>query len=165
LKIFLLTAQHELEAFDCGDPVRNAWLKTRAVANASTDDTRTYVAIESDEIVGFYALTTASILRASLPGALRRNAPDPVACLLLAQFAIDKSRQGQGFSRPLMLHAWRQTAKIADLAGCRLLILHPARPELIGYYEKFGFTQIETTPLPIMAISLQKIRALLANIS
>ncbi len=118
------------------------------------------MAIEGGEVAGFYALTVGSIIRGGLPGALRRNAPDPVSCVLLAQLGVDVRFQGRGLSRELVLHAMGQAVKIADLAGCRLFMVHPARPELVGYYGKFGFVEVETTP-KVMVMSLVNARAVL----
>ncbi len=147
-------------AFDCGEPARNAWLQNRALANQQSDDTRTYAALDGAYLAGFYALTVGAIIRGGLPGPMRRNAPDPVSCVLLAQLAVSLSEQGRGVSRRLVLHAMGQATKIADLAGCRLFMVHPARPELFGYYAKFGFVPLETTP-PVMVMNMQKVRATL----
>jgi predicted N-acetyltransferase YhbS len=164
-RIALLAKFHDLENFDCGDPARNAWLQRRAAASQNSDDSRVYVATGDDAVViGFYALTTGSILRATLPGALRRNAPDPVSCLLLAQLGVTASHQGQGISIKLVLHAMGQAIKVAEIAGCRLFIVHPATPGLVSYYGKFGFTEIEAQPLPVMAMSMAKLRVLMASV-
>lgn len=160
-----LTEAHRLETFDCGDPARTSWLRTRALDSQTTDNARTYVAVDDDgKVWGYYALATATMLRAGLPGALRRNAPDPVSCLLLAQLGVDVSCQGRGLGRELVLHAMGQAVKVAALAGCRLFIVHPATAGLEGYYEKFGFIGVEATPGRVMAMSLQRVRATLAAV-
>jgi predicted N-acetyltransferase YhbS len=161
--ITVLNNSLNVEDFDCGDSARNSWLCTRAFANQRSDDTRTYVAIHDAAIVGFYAMTVGSIVRSILPGSMRRNAPDPISCVLLAQLAVSLHHQGQGLSRELVLHGMRQAVKIADLAGCRLFAVHPARSELVPYYAKFGFSLVETTPA-LMVMSLQKVRATLAAV-
>lgn len=164
VSITVLTDAYKVEDFDCGEPARNAWLATRAFANQRNDDTRTYVAVTaSGTVVGYHAITVGSIVRSYLPGSLRRNAPDPVSCVLLAQLAVSRQCQKQRLGRDLVLHAMRQAAAVADLAGCRLFAVHPARPDLVGYYERFGFRSVETTP-PLMAMALQKVRATLAAV-
>jgi predicted N-acetyltransferase YhbS len=156
-----LTAEHSVENFDCGEPARNTWLCTRAFANQKTDDTVTYVSLDGTCVTGFHALTTGSIIRGTLPGAMRRNAPDPVSCVLLAQLAVDLQWQRKKLGRRLVLHAMGQAVKISALAGCRLFAVHPANPDLVKYYQKFEFTLVDgTTPL-LMAMTLQKVRAIL----
>lgn len=150
-------AVHE---FDCGEPARNTWLVTPALANQQNDDTRTYVAVDGTTVLAFHAITVGSILRASLNAAMRRNAPDPVGCVLLAQLAVSTACQQQGLGREMVLHAMRQALKIADLAGCRLFATHPASPDLVPYYEQFGFTLVDATPT-LMAMRMSKVRSIL----
>ena len=164
IAISILRDGLQVNDFDCGDPVRNSWLQQRAFSNHRRDDTRTYVAsTTSGEVAGFYALTVGSIVRTPLPGPLRRNVPDPVSCVLLAQVAVSVRRQKRGLGRDLVLHAMGQTVKIAQLAGCRLFAVHPARPDLVGYYANFGFTEVNVTP-PLMAMSLHRVRTTLAAV-
>ncbi len=160
LDIVALAPDHDIEAFDCGEPARNTWLRARVVKNDQSGDSRTYVAIDGARTAGFYALTVGSILRESLSGALRRNAPDPVSCVLLAQLAVDAHYQRRGLARALVLHGMRQATRIADLAGCRLFAVSPARPELVTFYGKFGFREVATQP-PLMAMPIHLARATL----
>jgi GNAT superfamily N-acetyltransferase len=162
--VTVLKDSHKVEDFDCGDPARNAWLCTRAFANQRTDDTRSYVAIECSRVIGFYAVTIGSILRSGVPTSLRKNAPDPIGCVLLAQLAVDLRYQGRGVSRQLVVHAMGQAIKISDLGGGRLFAVHPARPELESYYRKYGFIGPQTTP-PVMVMTMQKVRGTLAAIT
>ena len=159
----VLGEDHRVEGFDCGDPARNAWLCTRAFSNQRNDDTRTYVALRGDEVVGFHALTVGSVLRAAVPGPLRRNAADPVSYVLLAQLAVALRHQHQGLSAELIRHAMGQAAKIAEIAGCRLFAVHPGRPDLVSYYKKFGFVPTETVPL-LMAMPMRTVRRILAAV-
>ena len=54
----------------------------------------------------------------------------------------------------------RQATLIAGLAGCRLFAVNPARPDLAGYYARFGFATIDATPT-LMVMTLQKVRSTL----
>lgn len=163
MDIVALHQAHDIEAFDCGEPARNSWLRARALKNDRSGDTRTYVAVDDAKLAGFYALTVGSILREALPGAMRRNAPDPVSCVLLAQLAVDTSCQRQGIARDLVLHAMRQASRIADLAGCRLFAVSPARPGLVAFYGKFGFREIAAEP-PLLAMPVHLARATLVAV-
>jgi GNAT superfamily N-acetyltransferase len=164
ISIEVLNDTCRVEGFNCGEPARNSWLCTRAFSNQRTDDTRTYVAVtDGADVAGFYAITVGAIVRDLVPGPLRRNAPDPVSCILLGQLAVSLQWQGRGLGRDLVLHAMRQAVKVAELAGCRLFAVHPARPALVGYYGRFGFRSVDTTP-PIMLMSLHAVRATLAAV-
>jgi GNAT superfamily N-acetyltransferase len=156
--IVKLSATINLASFDCGEPARNSWLSSRALANQGSDDSRTYVATAPDgRLLGFYAIATGAVIRTDLPSSLRKNAPNPVSCLLLAQLAVDKTMQGQGLGKTLVLHALGQTAAVADIVSCRILVVHAARPRLIRFYERFGFISLPSQPLA-MAVSLKTVR-------
>jgi predicted N-acetyltransferase YhbS len=165
--IVQLTDFCKVEDFDCGDPARNNWLCRRAFSNQQSDDTVTYVALEEDgHVRGFYALAVGSIIHGQLSAAMRRNAPNPVSCVLLAQLAVDVPYQRKGLGRDLVLHAMGQAVKISGLAGCRLFAVHPdpSKPELIGYYNHYGFKRVDATPL-LMVMTLKQVRTLLAAVS
>jgi hypothetical protein len=104
--IAALQADHDISAFACGVPALDNWLRTRAMRNQVMGDSRTFVLVEQQRVIGYYALSTASAARAGLPGALRRNAPDPVPLLLLGQLAIDVTQHGKGLGRPPVFAAW-----------------------------------------------------------
>lgn len=161
LKVVSISDTHNIEEFDCGDAARSTWLRERALSSSGKDNARTYVVADKDaRVFGFYAVTVGSIIRGSLPGSLRRNAPDPVSCILLAQLGVDLSYQGQGVGRDLVMHAMTQAEKIAEIVGCRLFAVHPDRPDLVPYYKRFEFLEVATNPA-LMAMSMAKVRGIL----
>ncbi len=163
--IVALDASYRLDEFSSGDPTRDSWLRRRAAENQQSGYTRTYLLVDDAGTVdGFYALAVGLVLRTSLPGGLRRNAPDPVSCVILAQLAISTGQQGNGYSRTLVLDAMERTLKLGAIAGCRLFVVHPARPDLVGYYERFGFLSAVTTP-PMMAMTLADISKIQVGIA
>ena len=163
-----ISEEDNLSNFDCSDPDRNAWLQSRALKSQKSDEARTYVCRARDgAIAGFYAIATAAIVHADLravPARLRRNAPDPVSCIVLAQLAVAASYQGQGLGRELVVHAMRKAELVASIAGCRLLLVHPAGSRVADWYGRFGFMNLAVTPGPTMTMSIAQVRALLAAI-
>ncbi len=112
---------------------------------------------------GFCCPDTAAVLRKDLTGALRRNAPDPVSGVLLAQLAVELAWQGNGLGTKLVLAAMEKAVLVADLAGTRLLLVHPATGELQRFYGEFGFTGVPATPVGIMAMSMPLVRKTLRD--
>ena len=51
-----LTAEHELEEFNCGTNPLDDWLKRRARQNEASGASRTYVIAEGRRVVGYYSL-------------------------------------------------------------------------------------------------------------
>ena len=67
-----LIRDHDWSDFDCGNPSLNLWLQKFAWTNQQADSARTYVALEDDRVVGYYALTTGSVHQHESPP-LRRS--------------------------------------------------------------------------------------------
>lgn len=157
--------QPHTAAFDCGDTARNRWLTTMALASQQRDNARTYLNRDNHGAIrGFYAITTTSILRSLLHGQFKRNAPQTVGCLLLAQLGVDLSCQRKGLGRELVLHAMRQAVAVAEISGCRLFVVHSANPAVASWYRNFGFTEVDTTPGSLLVMSMHQVRALLAAV-
>ncbi len=138
---------HQISSFSCGKPPLDSWLRTRALSNQETGDSRTFVALRDGLVLGFYALTTASAARLGLPGALRRNAPDPVPLMLLAQLAVDLNYRGLGFGRTLLRDALTRIAGVAPQIGFRAVATHPIDAEAEAFYAHYGFAAVpDSTP-------------------
>jgi hypothetical protein len=61
----LLTSEHRLEGFGCGEPALNDWLVRRALGNQTSGTSRTWVVIDEPTrtVVACYASSTASVMR------------------------------------------------------------------------------------------------------
>ena len=62
-----LTAEHDLAAFDCGEPALNEWLRHRALKNESRFS-RTYVVCEGKRVVAYFCISAGAVGRAAAPG-------------------------------------------------------------------------------------------------
>ena len=79
---------------------------------------------------------------AEVPGALRRNMPDPLPVVVLGRLAVDLRQQGQGLGSALVADALR-------LCGARALLVHAIDEQADAFYRSFGFR-----PSPISASTL-----------
>jgi predicted N-acetyltransferase YhbS len=159
--IEVLRAHHDISAFTCGKSALDAWLRTRALRNQETGDSRTFVASAGGRVVGFYALTAAAAARVSLPGNLRRNAPDPVSLMLLGQLAGATSHSGRGLGRRLLRDALLRVANVSQHTGFRALAAHPLDDNAVTFFQKFGFTLVPDTQPQLMALPLHRLLAAL----
>jgi GNAT superfamily N-acetyltransferase len=99
----LLTADHDLSLFDCGKVALNDWLKTHALNNQTKGFTRVLVVCEAGRVVGFYGVAPSAIPPSALSRSVRTGRPaDPVPCILLGQFAVDKNFMGHGIGGALL---------------------------------------------------------------
>jgi GNAT superfamily N-acetyltransferase len=152
-----LSAGDAVADFNSGEPELDDWLKRRAFHNESEGASRTYVITSGSIVAGFYTLATGGVARESLPGAVRRNMPDPIPVMILGRLAIDSRFQGQGLGAALLKDAILRTLQVAEIAGVRALLVHPISESAARFYRRRGF--IESSPgarflvLPLKSVS------------
>ena len=159
----LLTADHYVDEFDCGEPSLNDWLKRRALRNQSSGASRTYAVCEpNDRVVGYYALAAGSVLQVDAPSRVRRNMPQPIPVVVLGRLAVDLSWQAKGLGRSLLSDAVRRTLGAADTIGVRALVLHALSERAKAFYERHGFRPSPTDPMDLM-ITLEEAASVLSS--
>ncbi len=145
----LLGAEHNLSAFDCGEPTLNEWLRRRAPQNQASGASRTFVCCEGNAVVGYYALAASAVAPAAAPGRFRGNMPDPSPVVVLARLAVAASHQGGGLGRALFQDAARRALYAADAIGVRGLIVHALSDAARAFYLQLG---LEPSPLDSMTL-------------
>ncbi|MFE3837563.1 GNAT family N-acetyltransferase [Pseudogemmobacter sonorensis] len=111
-----LTVEHDLSAFDCGEPVLNDWLRHRALKNESRFS-RTYVVCAGNRVVGYFCISAGSVDRAAAPGKVRRNAPDTIPVSVIGRLAISLDHAGKGLGADLLSDALRRIALASQSIG------------------------------------------------
>jgi GNAT superfamily N-acetyltransferase len=111
-----LTAEHDLSAFDCGEPALNDWLRHRALKNESRFS-RTYVVCVGNQVVGYFCISAGSVERGAAPGKVRRNAPDQIPVSVVGRLAVDLDHAGKGLGADLLADALRRIALASQSIG------------------------------------------------
>src|SRR5437773_5167460 len=119
-----LKAEHDVSAFNSGEPTLDEWLQQRALANEESGASRTYVVCSGNQVVGYYALANGAIAHNEVTGRVRRNMPDPVPAMVIGRLAIDQAYQGQGIGAALLRDAILRTLQAAEIAGIRAILVH-----------------------------------------
>ncbi len=149
-----LAEQHQLEGFDCGNDGPNRWLQQRALANGRQGVSRTAV-VCSDQgatVIACACLSAGAIVLAEVPGALRRNMPDPLPGVVLGRLAVDRRHQGKGLGRALVADALSRSLAARRLIGARALLVHAIDAQAAGFYRSLGF---RPSPLSAWTLMLQ----------
>lgn len=135
--------------FHCGEESLDRYFADRALTNHLADLGRCYVCVDGDteRVLGYYTLSAVAVEHASLPGKVRRNAPNPVPAVLMGRLAIDAKAQGSGLGRFLVRDAILSTLAAADRIGVRVLLVHALHEQAATFYEKLGFRRSPTYPL------------------
>ena len=104
----LISAEHILDAFDCGEESLENWFVVCAAA----------------QVIGYYTLYAGAISRHAAPKSMRRNMPDPLPVLFLGRLAIDRRFHNQGLGKALLRDAMMRSVHIANDSGVFAILLH-----------------------------------------
>lgn len=146
-----LAAHHKFDAFDCGVPSLNDWLKRRAAQNQASGASRSFVSTDNfGQVVAYYALASSAITAAAAPGRFRRNMPEPIPVVVLARLAVSSSHHGQGLGRALFQDTGRRVIHAAEAIGIRGLLVHALSEEAKVFYLKLGLDPSPLEPMTLM---------------
>lgn len=148
-----LAVTDRVDAFDCGHTALNQYLQRFALSNQKANSAQTYVACSEGVVVGFYSLAVGSVEPdAAAPRVTRGIAQHPVPVMLLARLAVDRAYKGQGLGRALLKDALIRTARAADIAGIRALLIHAKDEEARNWYQQWEFEPSITDPLHLFLL-------------
>jgi GNAT superfamily N-acetyltransferase len=148
----LLAQQHKVDGFQCGSEALDSWIKTRALVNQSSGASRTWVLLDGETVVAFYAAATAAIVRHAAPNPRRRNHPEILPAVVLSRLAVQNNYQGRGLAAALLKHFMLKAFEVSERVGVRLLLVHAKEIGVRGFYEKYGFVQSPLEPLTRMLL-------------
>jgi GNAT superfamily N-acetyltransferase len=161
LRIEKLQRAHSVEGFDCGQEALNRFLIRYALQNQQAGASQTYVALSSDEVIGFYTLVVGQVDYADAPERLTKGlARRPVPIMLLARLATALASQGKGIGSGLLKDAMLRTLQAADIAGIRAFAVHAKDKQARAFYERFDLIASPTDPFHLF-ILLKDVRAAL----
>jgi GNAT superfamily N-acetyltransferase len=132
-----LTAEHDLTAFDCGQPILNEWLQQRAFKNESRFS-RTYVVCEGNRVVAYYCNSAGAIERSAAPSKIRRNAPDSIPVSVIGRLAVSREYSGKGLGADLLSDALRRIAIASQSIGIGAVLVHAKDAEARRFYLKYA---------------------------
>jgi len=110
-------ARHKRDGFRCGNQFLDEWLHKYARQNERRDFSRTYLAVESDEVLGYVAVSAGSIDRRLAPADIGRNAPEFVPVVIITRLAVDTRAQGSGLGKRLLAHAFEKALGVSTVIG------------------------------------------------
>jgi GNAT superfamily N-acetyltransferase len=144
LRVERLGADHRLAGFDCGVEALDDWLTSHALDNQRRNLSRTFVLVDdAGRVVGYYSLTMGGARREALPPRYGRGLPSyEIGMVLLARLAVDRSRQGEGLGRDLLIEAIERAAAAGEQAAARFIAVDPIDENARAFYMAFGFKSV-----------------------
>jgi GNAT superfamily N-acetyltransferase len=144
-----LTDEHNRDAFSCGEPTLDDWLRRQARRNEESGASRTYVVCNGLTVVGYYSLSTGAVIRADAPKRIQRNMPDPIPVMVLGRLATDQRFQGRGIGKALLRDAILRVLQAAEIAGIRAILVHAISDSAKLFYLQNGFLESPTEPMTL----------------
>lgn len=133
-------ARRDRSRFDCGEPALDEWLRRYAGQNRRGDTAATWViATPEDRVVAYASLAMTAIDRSAAPGAVAKQAPDPVPALLLGRLAVDNGFAGLGIGTTLVAYVLATAIELNAKAACRAVIVAALNPRARAWWERLGF--------------------------
>jgi predicted N-acetyltransferase YhbS len=105
------------------------------------------------DVVGYYTLVASQVEQGEATDEVQRGTSKrfPIPVCLIARLAVDRSEQGIGLGRSLLLDALRRTERASRSVAMRAVLVHALDEEAAGFYARFGFKPVSTEPLTLMA--------------
>lgn len=146
-----LASGHRVDAFDCGEPLLDEWLRKRALGNQASGASRTFVVADrSGRVMGYYALAAGAVAHGTATRSIRRNMPDPVPVLVLGRLAVDRQAQGMKLGAALLQDAVKRAVGVSANAGIRALLVHALSERARQFYLHYGFQASTLHPMTLM---------------
>lgn len=156
-----LGSRHRVDRFDCGREQLDRRLRAYAGQGQRRDTARTFVVCrtEESEVVGYYTLVASQVEQGEATGDVRRGASKhiPIPVCLIARLAVDRSEQGAGLGRSLLLDALRRTDRASRSVAMRAVLVHALGEDAAAFYARFGFKSASSEPLTLM-VPLEAVR-------
>jgi GNAT superfamily N-acetyltransferase len=149
----MLSEEHELGAFDCGNPLLNQWLTAQARRAQDADTARTYVWAEQEgAVVAYYSIAPTQVYRDELPRGMA-GGYSVVPAYLLGKFALDRTLQRQGRGADLLVDALSTIVQASETGAGRLIVVDAIDENAAGFYRKHDFKPIADTNRLVMKVS------------
>jgi GNAT superfamily N-acetyltransferase len=140
-----LDDEHDLDAFDCGNDVMNAWLATQARRAQKSGTAATWVWVAEDapaRVWAYYALAPTAVARAELTPKQAGGTNMDIPGYLLARLAVHRDLRGHGYGSEVLVDALIRAYRASDDTGGRLVVVDAIDDAAAGFYEHHDFKPV-----------------------
>jgi GNAT superfamily N-acetyltransferase len=105
-------------------------------------------------VVGYYALAAGAVEPEQAPLRLLHGAGRyPVPVVILTRLGVDKTAQGRGLGRSLLVEALQRVVQAAEVIGVRALLIHCESEAAKAFYLRVAeFEESPTNPLHLILL-------------
>lgn len=156
-----LEPHHDVDRFECGREQLDRWLRAYAGQGQRRDTARTFVVCRQGEtdVVGYYTLVSSQVAQDEATTEVQSGTSQhfPIPVCLIARLAIDRSEQGAGLGRSLLLDALQRIDRASRSVAMRAVLVHALDKKAAEFYTRFGFKPTGSEPLTLM-VPLEAVR-------
>ena len=138
-----LGRHHNRAAFSSGVEALDRYFHQQVGQDQRRGVAAPYVLVDTAtrDVVGYYTLSTFSIVPTDLPAALARRLPryDTVPAILIGRLAADRRYHGQGIGRLLLVDALLRSLAISQQIGAMAVVVDAKDDAARSFYEHYGF--------------------------
>lgn len=138
-----LEKKHKKDIFSCGSEPLDRYLKTQASQDIKKNVAVTYVlsTVNSADIVGYYTISSVSILYDELPADIIKKLPryPNLPGILLGRLAVDNKYHGKKFGQLLLVDALKRCVSVSHQIGIMAIIVDAKDDAAVAFYKHFGF--------------------------
>lgn len=161
-----LEPRHNVDRFECGREQLDRWLRAYAGQGQRRDTARTFVVCRQGETdaVGYYTLVASQVEQHEATSEVRSETSKhfPIPVCLIARLAVDRSEQGIGLGRSLLLDALQRTERASRSVAMRAVLVHALDEDAGAFYARFGFKPVSADPLTLM-VPVEAVRRTLGS--
>jgi GNAT superfamily N-acetyltransferase len=148
-----LRKDHNRVDFSCGVEALDRYFHKQASLDFRRNLCVPYVLLETatGPVVGYYTLSTFSVVPQSLPEKLTGKLPGYPAfpAILVGRFAVDLRFRGQGFGEMLLVDALRRCLEISQQVGALAVVVDAKDDAACTFYEHYGFVHFVDHKYPL----------------
>jgi predicted GNAT family N-acyltransferase len=159
--IELLDKKHSRADFDCGKELLNNYLKNQAGQDQKRKLSACFVLYESEtnSVQGYYTLSNNSIPISHFPENIQKKLPKSylsIPTTLLGRLAIDKTQQGKGIGKILLIDALKRSYEISQEISSFAVVVDPIDQEAEAFYKKYDFIKLPNSEKMIISTKTLK---------
>lgn len=164
MTICKLKKSHKKNGFDCGKRPLNDYLAKIAKQDVEKGVAVCYVLEgEEERVVGYFTLSSGSIPKEEIPEKESKRLPrySDIPFAVIGRLAVDRKYQGKGYGDYLIVEAFAEILKVAEMLGIAGVFVDPIDDSAIKFYGKFGFVKLNSSDR--MFIPMATVRELMAD--
>lgn len=143
-----LSSQHNRKQFDCGVASLTRYFQQQASQDQKRKVAACFVFCESEKILGYYTLSSASVGLDKLPANLQKKLPRYpfVPTTLMGRLAIDRTARGRRLGETLLFDAMFRALDASQAVASFALLVDALdiEPDPLPFYEQYGFQRLDS---------------------